>query len=264
MMPLSPSLPLLPILQATAPQVVGDAAAWVGADDYPADALRAGAQGAVTVALTIDPAGRVAGCLVSASSGNASLDAATCRLIGRRANFSPARDRRGRAVAGTVTKRIRWIIPPDAPEPIAEQVMRTHVTLAQGKVAGCASTEDGKPRTPAQSADDCANFGDPLVLRAILGDAYDRANAIDVTMGMRPGDVALPPIPAGARRVVMSEALFTIGADRRISGCTNRALRVVGGHSFDLCAMRDASSVFAGTETAFVVSFDVTAFGADR
>jgi TonB family protein len=60
----------------------------------------------------------VTSCTVTSSSGSASLDAATCRIMTERARFIPARDRRGRAVADSLSARVRWVLPEDG-EPLA-------------------------------------------------------------------------------------------------------------------------------------------------
>ena len=86
------------------------------ADDYPAAALRARAQGTVRVSLGVSPIGRVTACTITESSGSPALDAATCRMITARAGFAPARDSRGRAVTDTAEAGVRWLIPAD-PEP---------------------------------------------------------------------------------------------------------------------------------------------------
>lgn len=94
----------------------GEGARWTGGrirdSDYPRDARDAGAQGTTAVAISVDARGRVAGCRVTGSSGNASLDAATCRLIARRFRFAPAHDEAGRAVPDTVDYDQEWINPP--------------------------------------------------------------------------------------------------------------------------------------------------------
>ena len=76
--------------------------------DYPAEALKKGEQGTVTVLLTVDERGGVAGCAVEKSSGSASLDAQTCRVLSERAKFDPAKDATGRPVAGAFRQRITW------------------------------------------------------------------------------------------------------------------------------------------------------------
>jgi TonB family protein len=86
-------------------------------DDYPASALRADETGTVAYELHVSPAGEVADCSITASSGSASLDSATCRLLQARARFEPARDRRGRPVGDTVIGRIVWRLPEEDEAP---------------------------------------------------------------------------------------------------------------------------------------------------
>jgi protein TonB len=76
----------------------GNPGSWFTDSDYPADAKRAGAQGSVSLLLSVDTAGKVAGCRVTASSGNASLDNATCRLAERRGRFNVQKDAEGNAL----------------------------------------------------------------------------------------------------------------------------------------------------------------------
>ena len=84
---------------------------WISTDDYPPSALRAEEEGVVGISMRIGTDGRVESCTVTAPSGHASLDQATCRLYQRRARFTPARDDAGTPVAATFTDRIRWQLP---------------------------------------------------------------------------------------------------------------------------------------------------------
>ena len=74
--------------------------------DYPRAA--AGAQGVVQTQLTVGASGVVTGCRVTRSSGNAVLDATTCRLIRERFRFTPARDAQGNAVPDVHGWQQRW------------------------------------------------------------------------------------------------------------------------------------------------------------
>ena len=83
----------------------------ISSDDYPPSALRNEEQGTVRVRLSIDTSGRVTNCSVTQSSGSSQLDSTTCRLLQRRARFTPARDNRGQPIADTITSPpIRWQI----------------------------------------------------------------------------------------------------------------------------------------------------------
>lgn len=78
--------------------------------DYPLGPLRAHIEGQVTIHYAIDARGRVQGCRIVRSSGNADLDATTCRLVTRRFRFRPARDANGRKIADELTEDHTWVI----------------------------------------------------------------------------------------------------------------------------------------------------------
>lgn len=90
-----------------------DPAGWVSTSDYPVSSLRRNEQGAVRFELAVAADGAVRGCRITASSGFAELDAATCRLVTRRARFSAATGDAGQPVDGTYAGSIRWVIPQD-------------------------------------------------------------------------------------------------------------------------------------------------------
>jgi len=78
--------------------------------DYPRAASRAGAEGTVIVRFTVETSGRATGCRVMSSSGNADLDATTCRLIERRFKYRPAKDAQGNPVASQQGwKQVWWL-----------------------------------------------------------------------------------------------------------------------------------------------------------
>jgi periplasmic protein TonB len=76
--------------------------------DYPRAASRVNAQGTVVARYTVDIDGRARNCSIMRSSGNAALDAATCRLIERRYRYEPARDESGRPVPSETGWQQRW------------------------------------------------------------------------------------------------------------------------------------------------------------
>ncbi len=80
--------------------------------DYPRSASRARVGGEVDVRFTIQPSGRVTGCRVSRSSGDAALDTTTCRLIEERFRFKPATNAAGEAVASAYGWRQSWWLEP--------------------------------------------------------------------------------------------------------------------------------------------------------
>lgn len=79
-------------------------------DDYPAEALRLHQEGTTQVSLQIDAKGKVADCRLLESSGSASLDEATCRML-TKLRFKPARDGEGHAVVGEFVRKMSWKLP---------------------------------------------------------------------------------------------------------------------------------------------------------
>lgn len=93
------------------PRETGPASRYVSRDDYPAAAVGTRAQGLVRFTLTIDPGGRVIGCVITQSSGSSVLDSATCNIMRRRARYAPAMDANGNPVAGTIDQQLAWKLP---------------------------------------------------------------------------------------------------------------------------------------------------------
>jgi protein TonB len=101
--PPPPAPPPPPRKVQSATSAKGDLRTLFSADDYPAAAQSAGAEGTAQAQLTIGPDGRVVGCNLTRSTGNSSLYSATCNILRRRAKFTPARDSNGQATTDTVT-----------------------------------------------------------------------------------------------------------------------------------------------------------------
>jgi protein TonB len=101
--PSPPAPPPPPRKVQSATSARGDLRTLFSADDYPASAQAAGAEGTAQATLTIGADGRVVGCNLTRSTGNSALDSATCNILRRRAKFTPARDSNGNATTDTVT-----------------------------------------------------------------------------------------------------------------------------------------------------------------
>jgi TonB family protein len=88
----------------------GNLARFVTNNDYPASALRRHAQGTVVFRLHIDATGRVGDCAVVESSGDADLDATSCRVMRQRARLEPATGQDGSPIPVTFIGCITWRI----------------------------------------------------------------------------------------------------------------------------------------------------------
>lgn len=84
---------------------------WITTDDYSRADLTRGREGTASYRLVVGSDGRVDACEITRSSGHASLDTNTCRLLERRARFDAARDNRGERVVGSYTGSVTWQIP---------------------------------------------------------------------------------------------------------------------------------------------------------
>ena len=77
--------------------------------DFPNAEAVIGAGGIVGVRYTVETDGSVTHCMITRSSGNAVLDATTCRLIELRFRYRPWLDAAGRPVRSTVVHNQEWV-----------------------------------------------------------------------------------------------------------------------------------------------------------
>lgn len=99
------------VFTPTGPVPSSPPASWFSTADYPSISARRGEEGTVGYRLEIGASGRIESCTVTRSSGHSALDRATCRLLPRRGQFSPARDNTGAKVKGTFSAEIVWRLP---------------------------------------------------------------------------------------------------------------------------------------------------------
>ena len=85
-------------------------ASYFSTNDYPAVAVRSEATGTVAMVTLIDETGKVASCMVTQTSGYASLDAQSCAIISGRAKFDPALGTDGKPAKSGAIQRIRWVM----------------------------------------------------------------------------------------------------------------------------------------------------------
>lgn len=90
--------------------LIGAAASLAIHQDYPSSALRNGEEGVVGARWTIGADGLVRDCLITRSSGFASLDHATCQSILKRARYAPAIDKDGKPIASINATEFVWTI----------------------------------------------------------------------------------------------------------------------------------------------------------
>lgn len=106
---LLPPPPPPAVIQKAAP--IGNQQLWLTSKDYPEAALLAREEGTVAFRLDIDDAAKVVSCTVTATSGSASLDAQTCKVLLLRAAFSPARLSNGINAPSSWSSQFTWTLP---------------------------------------------------------------------------------------------------------------------------------------------------------
>ncbi|MEO9463514.1 MAG: TonB family protein [Marinomonas sp.] len=84
---------------------------WITQRDYRSSWIRREMTGVASFSLGVGTNGRVTECSVTRSTGHDALDAATCKLISKRARFNPAKDRNGDIVTGSYSSSVRWQLP---------------------------------------------------------------------------------------------------------------------------------------------------------
>jgi protein TonB len=83
-------------------------AQWLGGGPTDADNRQGQLSGTVEVQVTVEPDGQVSNCTAIRGSGNAGLDAMTCRLVRERARFNPAFNAQGRPVSSQAYTTFVW------------------------------------------------------------------------------------------------------------------------------------------------------------
>lgn len=109
--PPPPPPPPAPVVQQPTRLRGSGLAGLFSTDDYPESAIRNEEQGSTGFSLNVGPNGRVTNCEVTSSSGSATLDRTTCRLLTSRARFTPATGTDGRPIADVYRSRFTWRLP---------------------------------------------------------------------------------------------------------------------------------------------------------
>lgn len=194
--------------------------AWFADSDYPVAAIRREASGTVFIRVQVGADGAPINCAV-VQPVDPDLDEATCRIMMSRARFSPARDRRGRAAAGTFAGRIRWVLPAEtgsaAKVRFAPFVVRVTFALSRGqRVSNCTVASEGNPESH-WAANPCSSLN-PGFLGAAGLDA-EAHGQITILLRLEANRAALSADSAPGRLVSRTRVRFTVSGDGSIAGC---------------------------------------------
>jgi TonB family protein len=194
-------------------------------DDYPAEALRAGAEGTVQFRLDINTEGRVSRCNIVQSSGNASLDAKTCEVLISRARYTPARNAAGEAVPGTDAGRVTWRLPEPPPtEPYSDVRAPVRIELSFGKDDHdrpiCATRLNGGTGGVEGEALCAAVRGNADAILALF--PRNSAMTLDVAVGLDNQPAPAAAMDGRGTLLVDVTADLTVSPDGQVSACTIR------------------------------------------
>jgi TonB family protein len=186
-------------------------------DDYPPEALRNGEEGVVDFRLDIGTDGRATNCTVTKSSGSASLDSTTCRLMRERAQLTPARDSKGEAVTDQLTARIVWSIADD-PGLMAYSaaILVERVSLNPRGEARCTLVADEQPESEVPCAPEAAG---------LLGRAVEKTF---VTTFTPEGEAERTDAKDHGTIFAESSAVTSIAADGSIIACQTKRGELAG------------------------------------
>jgi protein TonB len=106
-----PTQPARPAFDPVGAKPKGNPSSWVTVDDYRSSWVNRELTGTARFRLEVAANGRVENCTITASSGHAELDKATCSLVAQRARFDPAKDATGAKVVGSYSNSVRWELP---------------------------------------------------------------------------------------------------------------------------------------------------------
>lgn len=166
--------------------------------DYPAEALRKGEEGRVRFRLDIDARGRVTRCTIVASSGSASLDSTSCRIMTSRARFVAAKDAAGQPVAATILHSIDWrIAESSGGSQRLNDLMQLWVTCIMGEAAKLSVSTVVPEEAPERAYSACAVM-EPMLEGEFRASAFSDPLVNDPVAGMK--EVIGPSIVDQVRR----------------------------------------------------------------
>jgi TonB family protein len=136
---------------------------WIGADDYPAPAMRAMAEGRVAYRLDVNQAGAVTGCTIVTSSGSDLLDVHTCDLMRLRARFAPAHDAAGNVITSHYESAVNWRLSAGPPFEVTDSWPPDRSTISlkigtDGRVTECAVVEAAGASAQPNALSPCTKY----------------------------------------------------------------------------------------------------------
>ena len=92
------------------PTPIGNPGDWARSSDYPSNVLNRGGHGLVQFRLDISETGSITGCHIQLRTNPNEFADLSCRMLSKRAQFTPALDRTGKPIKSYYINSIRWMI----------------------------------------------------------------------------------------------------------------------------------------------------------
>lgn len=203
---------------AAKPRPRGNPGYWITDEDYPVAAIWDRQAGSVGTRLALDADGEPIGCTVTASSGSATLDKATCALLRARAHFLPARDAAGKPIKGSYSSQFNWVLP-DGEGAFGSWVYFSQIRILDGRVAGCSSQSNGAGFS--RVAGPCGRMGAPVppAMIALLGRPDAPATVTVIETHMVAGEAAPPTRRPTGKPFYERRIRFDVDADGKAVNC---------------------------------------------
>ncbi|NJC06992.1 TonB family protein [Sphingomonas kaistensis] len=213
-------------------------ASYVTSNDYPRDAIRAGQEGTTGFKLTIGPDGRVTSCVIEKSSGSASLDSTTCRIMASRARFEPALDAAGKPTSDTMSARITWRLP--MRQTIPDLVVSSFSLAPDGTPSDCQMEVTMGGQVGRRAAPDCgATLSAQPYFEAIKKAANGTATRVTMEVRLiRDAAAPWPDLDGPGRRVISRElARLQVSQGGQVMGCSVLDYRPLPGPTVRACSV---------------------------
>lgn len=215
-----------PKTNAAGPRAVqtrNNPAMWVTPRDYRHEWIIKNITGVVGFTLDVNTWGSVADCHITKSGGVKELDDATCELVAVRAQFFPALNQDGKAVAATYSSSVLWQIPEQdsgqksgVPDEVSQEFAARSLKTPrinpfqneseritkfsfdkEGKLIGCAQ-EGAMPAMPMPGIDMCSlmlKAGRPMIAPFVNESGEPIAKTVVITNTIRHSDDVVSVTP---------------------------------------------------------------------
>lgn len=234
-------------------------------DNYPFWAGANWEEGRLRFRVEVDAAGRAVACAIVEKALSDNLNQPTCDLVMARARFRAATDRRGRPVAGSLERKVRWQLEERYRWGTGDRHRRVILWVdAAGQRQCRIEASPGNPVDPRT----CGEFvAAPGIIGMLATALYDRAGQRDrwelviqdgqIAAGGPAGDGSTIGSRSGEQLGQRSRARLTIDAAGKVTGCKVLEKGAATDDEWRVACERHSKEQFepsaAGTERTVVV-----------